>query len=74
MSFRETLSLIKSVVVSPEVIGTAIIILLFLNMVFYVASYKKRGRKKGRRKSGSALSRAGMGGEGGVSGEGEFHL
>lgn len=79
MDFHETLALLKVVILSPEVIGTAIVILVFLNMVFYIVSYKKRGKrekKKDRRKPVSALSRAGTEGEGGflseASGEGDF--
>ncbi len=46
MSLGETLSLLTSVIFSPEVIGAAVVILFILNMVFYTSSYKKRRRRR----------------------------
>ena len=52
MSFREILTLVSHVVLTPEVIGATVVILLFLDLVFYVASYRKRQKKKaGKRKA-----------------------
>lgn len=79
MTFHETLSLVKAVVLSPSVIASAVAILLFLNMVFYVVSYGKHPKNRGNQKRGRAprprmpKPAANVSGEEG-EGEGDFHL
>ena len=58
MSFRESLALAWGVVLTPEVIGAAVVILFFLNLVFYVASYRKRQKKAKDSKRKAGRSRA----------------
>nr|WP_298681271.1 hypothetical protein [uncultured Treponema sp.] len=41
MSFSQLFTLIKNVVISPEVIIVTILLILYLNLVFYVVRYQK---------------------------------
>ena len=41
MSFSQLFTLVKRVVLSPEVIIITIILILYLNLVFYVVRYHK---------------------------------
>lgn len=41
MNFFEFVELIKGVVFSPYVIAVTIIVIIYLNLVFYVANYRK---------------------------------
>ena len=41
MSFSQLFTLIKNVVISPEVIVVTILLLLYLNLVFYIVRYQK---------------------------------
>lgn len=54
MTFHELFQLIKAVVLSKEVIGMAVVIILILNMAFYVVSYKKRVVRKPKKRTGNA--------------------
>ena len=56
MTLDELLSLLKSVLVSPEVIGVTIVIALYINIVNYIVRYRKRlpQAKKRRRPRVSA--------------------
>lgn len=74
MSFSELSGLLKAVVLSPEVIGTTVVLLLFLNLVFYTVSYRKRaGGKKKRRKGISRASSASGGSASVPDHDGEGH-
>ena len=41
MSFSQLFILIKNVVISPEVIIVTILLILYLNLVFYIVRYQK---------------------------------
>ena len=41
MSFSQLFTLIKNVVISPEVIIVTILLMLYLNLVFYIVRYQK---------------------------------
>ena len=41
MTFSQLLILIKNVVISPEVIIVTILLMLYLNLVFYIVRYQK---------------------------------
>ncbi|EPF47576.1 hypothetical protein HMPREF1222_00478 [Treponema vincentii F0403] len=41
MSFLQLFTLIKNVVISPEVIIVTILLILYLNLVFYIVRYQK---------------------------------
>lgn len=56
MTIDELLNLIKTVVLSKEVLGTTVIIILILNMVFYIVSYKKHPVKKRKKRPAGSFS------------------
>ncbi|EPF27956.1 hypothetical protein DWB79_10580 [Treponema medium] len=41
MSFSQLFTLIKNVVISPEVIIITVLLILYLNLVFYIVQYQK---------------------------------
>lgn len=41
MTFLELLSLIKDVIIAPEVIIITVLLILYLNLIFYVVRYRK---------------------------------
>jgi len=41
MSFSQLFTLIKNVVISPEVIIITVLLILYLNLVFYIVRYQK---------------------------------
>ena len=41
MTFSQLFILIKNVVISPEVIIVTILLILYLNLVFYIVHYRK---------------------------------
>ena len=41
MSFLQLFTLIKNVVISPEVIIVTLLLILYLNLVFYIVRYQK---------------------------------
>ncbi|AIW90284.1 MULTISPECIES: hypothetical protein [unclassified Treponema] len=41
MTFSQLFTLIKNVVISPEVIIVTILLILYLNLVFYIVQYQK---------------------------------
>jgi len=60
MMFSELFSLIKNVIISPEVIIITVVLVLYLNLVFYVIHYHKPAlpsfQSRSRKSSQSALS------------------
>ncbi|ULQ60514.1 hypothetical protein K7I13_04220 [Brucepastera parasyntrophica] len=42
MTMPELLNLLKSVILSPQVIGITIVLVLYFNLVFYVSSSRKK--------------------------------
>ena len=41
MTFSQLFTLIKNVIISPEVIIVTILLILYLNLVFYIVRYQK---------------------------------
>lgn len=44
MIFADFMYSLKNVLISPEVIGTAIVVTLFLQLFFYIINYHKKTR------------------------------
>ena len=55
MNMNEMIPLIKQILLNPFVIGTAIVVILFMNFCCFVANYSKKP-KKARKKTESAPS------------------
>lgn len=54
MSIAETLPIVKSVLTNPYVIGTAIVVILYMNFCSFVANYRKKPPKPKKAKSAPA--------------------
>lgn len=68
---KEVLPVIKGVLANPYVIGTAIVVILYMNFCSFVANYKKKPPKPKKAKAQPAAKPAEKkeGEEGGASGE-----
>lgn len=56
MTVAQLMDLLKKVLLSPEVIGVTIVIVLYINIVMYVVRYRKRPPAPRGRKTASAPS------------------
>lgn len=50
MTFAQLFGLLKSVLISPEVIGVTIVIALYINIVTYIVRYRKQPPREKKKK------------------------
>ena len=51
MNMNEIIPLIKQILLNPFVIGTAIVVILFMNFCCFVANYSKKTKKASKKKA-----------------------
>ncbi|MBQ5632284.1 MAG: hypothetical protein IIU99_04200 [Treponema sp.] len=51
MNMNEIIPLIKQILLNPFVIGTAIVVILFMNFCCFVANYSKKPKKASKKKA-----------------------
>lgn len=51
MSTQEILNIIKSVLLNPFVIGTAVVVILYMNFCSFVCNYTKKEKKFKKKRS-----------------------
>lgn len=51
MNMNEIIPLIKQILLNPLVIGTAIVVILFMNFCCFVANYSKKPKKASKKKA-----------------------
>lgn len=51
MNMNEIIPLIKQILLNPFVIGTAIVVILFMNFCCFVANYSKKPKKSSKKKA-----------------------
>ena len=51
MNMNEIIPLIKQILLNPFVIGTAIVVILFMNFCCFVANYSKNPKKASKKKA-----------------------
>ena len=51
MNMNEIIPLIKQILLNPFVIGTAIVVILFMNFCCFVANYSKKPKKVSKKKA-----------------------
>lgn len=51
MNMNEIIPLIKQILLNPFVIGTAIVVILFMNFCCFVANYSKKQKKASKKKA-----------------------
>jgi hypothetical protein len=56
MTVAQLVELLKKVLISPEVIGVTVVIIIYINVVTYVVHYRKRLPQSIARKTASASS------------------
>ena len=50
MDINELIELIKKILLHPFIIGTAIVVILFMNFCCFVANYSKKPKKASKKK------------------------
>lgn len=71
MQLNETIEIVKQVVLDPRIIGTFIVLLLYMGIVNYVVHYRKKPPKVRKIKTPKKTAAASAPEEGGNSQDGE---